>query len=171
MPSGGGGGGLSNPVTIATGGTGQTTAAAALAALGGAAAGSHTLKRGSAGGNYVVSVTSFAAIDSANLDVTVVVPTGKLAIALLCCSGSQASGSSGEVSIAVDGTTNYYTIQGAPNNGFIPHTAMAVLVGDGASHTFSPNARVQVVGADPLTVANSDAVNTPIHLVLLISAS
>jgi len=172
MPMGGGAG-VALPVGISSGGTGATTAAAARSALGAAAQGSHTLKRSTGSGNYTINSTTFAAIDDTNLLVTVTVPTGMLALAMLMANCGQASGSSGEIGVAIDGTVQAYTVLSGTLSATNPvsQSVMAVLTGDGSSHTFSPQARVQVSAASVLTILNGDAVGCPWFLVALLPAN
>lgn len=167
-----GAGTVSLPISIGNGGTGQTTAAAALAALGGVGAGAHSLKRGSASANYVITATSLTAIDDPSLKVTVTVPTGQIAIALFLCSAKQVSGATGELGIAVDGTTSLVVfLSGSVSNAnTIPMTVAALLVGDGSSHTFSPVA-LTTNAADAFTIQNDAAIDAPMHIVVLIQAT
>lgn len=167
-----GAGSVTTPVSIGNGGTGQTTAAAALAALGGVGAGSHFLKRGSAGGNYAITATSLTAIDDPNLKVTATIPTGQIAIALFLCSARQVAGATGELGIAVDGTTALavFLSGSVSSNNDIPMTVAALLVGDGSSHTFSPVA-MTTNAADAFTIQNDTAQDAPMHIVLLIPAT
>jgi hypothetical protein len=171
MPSGGGGSGVVLPVAIAQGGTGSTSAAAALAALGGV--GSHVLKRGTGGGSHTTTSSTYAAIDTTNLDVTLSVPTGMLAVALFFCTGG-ASGGALETAIAVDGTVSSNAFVGAasvPSGSSIPCPAPpVVLAGNGNSHTFSPRF-ASSNNSSTVTVIDDNALDAPVHLVLLIPAT
>lgn len=171
MPFGGGGGGVQLPVSIANGGTGQTTAAAALAALGGVGPGSHTFKEGSKAGDYTIASTSWADIDSTNLKVTVTVPVGTLAVILGQASGTQAAGSTGEVGISVDGAAPIYDARLGNGSGGGSFAVFAVFTGDGSSHAFSLQARVQNTASNHLTVSNGADPDNPKFLVLLLAAT
>lgn len=170
MPFSGGGTGVILPVSIANGGTGQTTAAAALAALGGAATGSHTVKRGTGAGNFTFQHASLTAIDSAHLDITVTVPTGMLAIALLLMVAASGASNTLGVGIAVDGTPQQISTVSS-NSAAVPtqYVSIAILAGDGNSHTFEPQG--YCTAAVNAVIVNDSAVDAPLHLVLLISAS
>lgn len=157
-------------VPIASGGTGQTTAAAALAALGGALKGSHTLKRGSASGNYSITGTTLASFDATSFLVTVTVPLNVVALAFFWMSISQVVGATGEFGTAIDGTvqSSLFLSGSVSNNNLVPAVnPAAVLVGDGASHTFEPYARV-TNAADAMTIINNAALESPVFLVLLL---
>lgn len=159
---------LDVPLPIAGGGTGATSAAAALAALGGVGAGSHSLKRGTGLANYTRTAAAFASIDSTNLDVTVTVAAGQLAIALLLASGnSAAAAGQGFIGVGVDGTAPYTSQMVGTSTDNL--AAAAVLVGDGASHTFSPQFAGD--GTNQFSIINSSAAKAPLFLVLLISAT
>ena len=133
-------GGVSSPVPIASGGTGQTTAAAALTALGGALNGNHALKVGSHAGNYTTTATSFTAIDDTNLKATLTVPVGCVAWAIFIGTSVNSAGANTRVGIAIDGTVPVQILQGGAGGIVVngPFAVQAVLVGDGSSHTFSP---------------------------------
>lgn len=167
-----GAGQVTTPVSIGNGGTGQTTAAAALAALGGVGAGSHFRKVGSGSGTYITTSTTTAAIDAANLDVTTTIATGMLAISMLQFIWQQASGSTGEVGIALDGTQNFRAwLSGSLSNNLpIAGFCMDIFVGDGASHTISPRFRLSS-GAATLTLQNNAAPDGIMHFVFLIPAT
>lgn len=172
MPIFGGGGGPALPVSIANGGTGSTTAAAALAALGAAAQGSHQRKFGSAAGDYAITATSFTDIDSTNLKITQSVATGLLAVSIFQASVKQVSGATGEMGIAIDGTVSFAALLGGTlsNGQLLGTVVMDVLVGDGASHTFSPQARV-TNAADAFTVTNQAVPLSCMHFLLLLPAT
>lgn len=154
------------PVPVNQGGTGQTTAAAALAALGGS--GSHTLKRGTGAGNYTGSQTSFTAIDATNLDITVTIPVGLLALAFFFFSQAPDANHTMDVGIAVDGTVAFAVFQGGTTI-TVPGACMAILAGDGSSHTFEP--QVQTGSGGTWIIANATALIAPFHAVLLTPAT
>lgn len=157
------------PILISQGGTGQTTAAAALAALGGVGPGSHTVKRGTGTGAITFNHTSLTAIDAAHLDITVTVPVGMLAIALLFISASPGNGNTLQIGIAVDGVVAYVATGAAVTGNNLPYTCIAVLVGDGSSHVFEPQGICSAsVNA---AIANDTAQDAPLHLVTIIPAT
>jgi hypothetical protein len=141
---------------------------------GGAVKGSHTVKRGSGAGNYSNATTSFAAIDSTNLDLTVTVPVGMLAICL-CVGSATAIGAAltngGYIAIFVDSVQMFTDILSANASAMAePFALSAVVVGDGASHVFSP--QFAAAAASHTTfVYNDAATDAPFNLVLLVSAT
>jgi hypothetical protein len=141
---------------------------------GGGSSGSHTTKRGSGAGNYSNATTGFLAIDSTNLDITVTVPVGKLAICS-CVGSATAIGAAltngGYVAIFVDSVQQFTDVLFASASAFAqPFALTAVVVGDGASHTFSP--QYAAAAASHTTFIYNDAsTDAPLHLVLLVPAS
>jgi hypothetical protein len=169
MPSGSGSGGLIQalPVTLAQGGTVSTTAAAALVALSAAAAGSHVLKLGSASGNVSFTATSQTKLFGTTLDVTQTVPVGVLALALCQLYTIGPNAGTLELGIAIDGTWQAATAAGGASSVNQSTTLIAVFVGDGSSHTFSPQG---FVSGGSATLANSGSL-IPLHVVLFVSAT
>lgn len=156
-------------VPIASGGTGQTTAAAALAALGGVGAVSSA--SGDNGGNITISATSFGTPIQTAFKVTITVPTGSKAIAVLMGSGISGSGTTLVVGIDVDGAVSGTApeIGGGVAGAAIPFCAMAVVTGDGNSHVFTPQA--WKAGATNCTILNSGINSPPILVVLVVAAT
>ena len=138
---------------------------------GGGGGGRVLTKQGTNAGDYTSTTGSFVAVDATNLDVTVVVPLGSIAVALLMATGKSGSSTTLSLGIAVDGTIAAACCQitgGISGNG-IPCSAQAVLVGDGASHVFEPQWKAS--GASPIILLNSGNSVPPLHIVMLLRAT
>lgn len=128
----------------------------------------HIVKRGSGGGNYTFQHAAFTSIDSANLDITSVIPLGTLALALFFLAGASGAANTLGIGIAVDGTVqqaSQCSTASASNAG--NYATIALLAGDGASHTFSPQGICSA--AVNAILVNDSAVDAPLHTLFIFS--
>lgn len=128
----------------------------------------HVTKRGTGLGNITFQHAAFTAIDSANLDITSVIPVGILAIALLSLAAASGNLNTLGIGIAVDGTVQQAlqcSTASASNPG--GYTTIALLAGDGASHTFSPQGICSA--AVNAVIVNDSAIDAPLHVLLMLS--
>jgi len=120
-----------------------------------------TVKRGSAGGNYTTTSASYVDIDATNLALTVTIPTGQKMIVTAAGSGFDSSTAATDIGIfdsvaaGVVGTAGHCDISTGSQN-FI---ALAVITGDGASHTIKLQFKSN--GAQTLTINNSGSPDNP----------
>lgn len=133
------------------------------------------VKAGDNSGNINFSSATQAKLNSTNLDITTSVQIGQVAIALLSISAKAGTGTNFYFGIAVDGTILASTVIGGAGvtNLVMPGFAMAWLVGDGGSHTFSPQGAV-TGGTTVISNSNGGVTGVnliPLHAVVVLSAS
>jgi hypothetical protein len=131
-----------------------------------------TLKKGSAGGNYTTTSTSYVQVDGTNLASTVTIPTGwKLGISASgSVSCSTALATSG-VAIADGGTTLVEAVQACSGVGLFGAFALNwVVTGDGASHSVDLRFKT-FTGADAANIANNTSTQIPSMVLTLMPSN
>lgn len=137
------------------------------------AVGAHVLKVGAGGGDVSFTHTgSFVELFGTELAITDTIPTGNLAIALafFSCGGPNSNNLYAGISIDSAAPANGLALVGGNSSYNWPVALMALLVGDGASHTFDV---VGQVSGGTATLKDSTASGNflPQHLLLVIPAT
>lgn len=127
--------------------------------------------RGSGTGNYTTASTTPVPVDSTNLQTTVTIPVGAKAIVQAAGFGASASATVNGTVYIVDGTTVLQndSIGGSSNN-TNTFALLAVITGDGASHTISLQYSTNASGT-AFTIYNSGSGQWPTMVVQIMPAT
>src|SRR5579884_942466 len=127
--------------------------------------------RGSGTGNYTTTSTTPVPVDSTNLQTTVTIPVGAMAIVQAAGFGGSGSATVNGTVYIVDGTTVLQndSIGGSSNN-TNTFALLAVITGDGASHTISLQYCINSSGTS-FTIYNSGSGQWPTMVVQIMPAT